>query len=94
MLLNKFYWNFYIKLLCINKLYFTISTNEFEYISDSDNDDGDCDGENDKSTQTIINIKNIKNNDYYENVKINIGKVDYKDIIIDKKTFNFIKRIK
>ena len=86
-LLNEFYWNFYIKLLCINKLYFTISMhNEFEYISDSDNDDGDCDCENDND-KTIINIKN---NDYYENVKINIGKVDYKDIIIDKKTFNLL----
>ena len=36
-ILNKFYWKFYIKLLCINKLYYNIPLkNDYEYESDNE----------------------------------------------------------
>ena len=39
-ILNNFYWPLYIKLLCISKLNYNVPLkNDYEYISESDNDD-------------------------------------------------------
>ena len=92
-ILNKFYWPFYIKLLCIHQLNFRIPIkNEYEYISDSDDDKSDCDIKSHSSNDS-------NNSDIHINVNIDddnqaIGRVSdlpSKDVIVDNKTIKLMK---
>ena len=57
--LNNFYWPFYIKLLCIDKLNYKIPLkNDYEYISDEE-DEADCQDNN----NVVINMTGVVSND-------------------------------
>ena len=79
--LNEFYWPFYLKLLCIQQLNYSLPIkNEFEYISDNEESD------NEESDNEESDNDNDNDND---NIKINIS-VE-KDIILDIETIKLLE---
>lgn len=79
--LNTFYWPFYIKLLCIDKLNYKIPLkNDYEYISDEEEDD-------DEMNPISENGNNNDNN----NVVINMTGVVSNDLVLDKDTIQLME---
>ena len=79
--LHNFYWPFYIKLLCIDKLNYKIPLkNDYEYISDEEEDlDDDChDNDNDNDNDN-------------NNVVINMTGVLSDDLVLDKETIKLME---
>ena len=106
--LNEFYWPFYLKLLCIQQLNYSIPIkNEFEYISDneeSDNEESNNDNDNIKininvEKDIILDIETIKllenNLDLLFNQALEILENNiYRSSSIDKQFIQFIKYCK
>ena len=77
--LHNFYWPFYIKLLCIDKLNYKIPLkNDYEYISDEEEDlDDDChDNDNDNDNNNVV---------------INMTGVLSDDLVLDKETIKLME---
>ena len=75
--LNNFYWPFYIKLLCIDKLNYKIPLkNDYEYISDDEEDEEE------------INPPSKNDND---NVVINMTGEVSTDLVLDKGTIQLME---
>ena len=60
--LNNFYWPFYIKLLCIDKLNYKIPLkNDYEYISDEEEEEVDADCRDNENI--VINMTSVVSTD-------------------------------
>ena len=62
--LNNFYWPFYIKLLCIDKLNYKIPLkNDYEYISDDEEDEEEVSSNDNDNDNVVINMTGVVSTD-------------------------------
>ena len=81
-ILNKFYWPFYIKLLCIDQLNFRIPIkNQYEYISDNE-EDYESQSSNDSNNPDIHIDINTDNS---------LSDPNTRDVILDNETITLMK---